>query len=172
MIKSMSKTILLLFLSSLLWISTTHGQDEDAQLNERVYSRDYHSSKDSFKQNNRTGKITVIEDERITELDNLKRDYPSLQDGYRVQIFFGKRKEALNQKAKFTESYPELPAYISYLAPNFRLRVGDFRTRTEGEKLKHEIDSDYPGCYLVKDKIELPSLEKDEPLQEENSKMD
>lgn len=172
MIKRMSKTILLLFINLLFWISTIHGQDEDAQLNERVYSRDYHSNKDSLKQQNRTGKITIIQDERITQLDNLKRDYPGLQDGFRVQIFFGKRKEALDQKAKFTENYPEIPAYISYLAPNFRLRLGDFRTRTEGEKLKHEIDSDYPGCYLVKDIIELPSLEKDEPLQDEDSKMD
>jgi hypothetical protein len=168
----MSKSFFLLFLSLLLLISTTHGQDEDTQLKERVYSRDYRTSEDSLNQNRPTGKITVIEDERITELDNLKRDYPGLQDGYRVQIFFGKRKEALDRKAEFAEAHPELPAYISYLAPNFRLRVGDFRTRTEGEKLKHEIDSDNPGCYLVKDKIELPSLEKDEPLQEEDSKMD
>ncbi len=171
----MSKSILFLLLSFLVCISMAQGQDEDAQLKERVYSRDYRTGKDSLAQQNPKGKITVIEDERITALDNLKREYPGLQDGYRVQIFFGKRKEALDQKAKFAESYPELPAYISYLAPNFRLRVGDFRTRTEGEKLKQEIDSDYPGCYLVKDKIELPSLEKDEQKEskeEEDSKTD
>ncbi|MCZ4408677.1 SPOR domain-containing protein [Cryomorphaceae bacterium 1068] len=168
----MSKSIFLLILSSLACISTSQGQDEDAQLKERVYSRDYRTSKDSSAQNNLPGTITVIEDERITELDNLKKEYPGLQDGYRVQIFFGKRKEALDQKAKFAQSHPELPAYISYLAPNFRLRVGDFRSRTEGEKFKQEIDSEYQGCYLVKDKIELPSLEKDESKEAEDSKKD
>jgi hypothetical protein len=168
----MSKTILLSILISIACISTSHGQDEDAQLKERIYSRDYRTSKDSLEQKNLPGKITVIEDERITELDKLKKEYPGLQDGYRVQIFFGKRKEALEQKAKFTKIYPELPAYISYLAPNFRLRVGDFRSRTEGEKLKQEIESEFPGCYLVKDKIELPSLIKDDAKEEEDSKKD
>lgn len=167
---NMSKSFTLLVFGSLLLVLTTYGQDEDARLDERVYSRDYALSSNSATQRNATGKITVIADERITALDSLKKEYPGLQDGYRVQIFFGKRKEAIEKKAEFLESYPELPTYISYLAPNFRLRVGDFRNRIEGEKLKEEIDSDYPGCYLVKDKIEMPSLEKkDEAMKEDQS---
>ena len=164
----MSKAILTLFLSSLTWFSVAHAQDEDAQLKERVYVRSYQTNSDSAKQKRPTGKITVLENARISKLDSLKREYPGQQDGYRVQIFFGKRKEALEKKADFSKTHPDLPAYISYLAPNFRLRVGDFRTRIEGEKLKQEIDSDFPGCYLVKDKIELPSLEKKEVLIEED----
>jgi len=166
----MSKATLVLFLISLNWFSAAYAQDEDAQLDERVYSRDYQTNSDSTKQVRPTGKITVFEDARITELDRLKREYPGLQDGYRVQIFFGKRQEALKKKAEFVEAHPDLPAYISYLAPNFRLRVGDFRTRIEGEKLKQEIDSDYPGCYLVKDKIEMPGLEKKREQTAEDNK--
>jgi hypothetical protein len=168
----MSKAIFILFLGSLTWLSAAHAQDDNAQLKERVYSKDYRNSSDSAKQKRSTGTITVIEDDRIAELDSLKREYPGQQDGYRVQIFFGKRKEALDKKADFTATHPDLPAYISYLAPNFRLRVGDFRTRIEGEKLKQEIDSDFPGCYLVKDKIQMPSLEKKKELIEESQNVD
>ncbi|MGB6035228.1 MAG: SPOR domain-containing protein [Cryomorphaceae bacterium] len=168
----MSKATFILFLCSLAWFSAAHAQDEDVQLKERVYSREYRTHSDSVKQKRPMGKVTVVEDARITELDSLKREYPGQQDGYRVQIFFGKRQEALERKAEFADTHPHLPAYISYLAPNFRLRVGDFRTRIEGEKLKQEIDSDYPGCYLVKDKIEMPSLEKKEEPRGDDSNND
>jgi len=165
----MSKNSKLLFLISIVFSFMAHGQDEDTRLKERVYAREYRTTSDSFDHKPPTGKIRVIQDSRITKLDSLKKEYPGLQDGYRVQIFFGKRKDALEQKAAFAETYPDLAAYISYLAPNFRLRVGDFRTRLEGEKLKQRIESDYPGCYLVKDKIELPSLEKDAQLNSEKT---
>lgn len=102
------------------------------------------------------GTIEVFQDERISRLDSLKRLNPGKPSGYRVQIFFGDRNKALERKADFIETYPDIPAYISYLAPNFRLRVGDFRTRLEAEKLKDELQ--YTGCYIVRDKIELPSL--------------
>ncbi|HKK38826.1 MAG TPA: SPOR domain-containing protein [Cryomorphaceae bacterium] len=167
----MSKSTLTLVITSLVCISSVQGQDEGAQSKERIYSGESVFVRDSLMQENKKGKITVYEDERITELNQLKKEYPGHLDGYRVQIFFGKRSEALEQKARFSETHPELPAYISYLAPNFRLRVGDFRTKLEGEKLKKEIESDYPGCYLVKDKIELPALEKEETI-EADSKWD
>lgn len=156
----MTKTFLILLTASTVWAQSSLAQAEDARLNDRNYTRGYKAAKDTLPQKRPMGKIKVIEDGRITALDELKTENPGLRDGYRVQIFFGKRKEALEQKAKFTNSHPDMPTYISYLAPNFRLRVGDFRTRIEGEKLKQEIDTDYPGCYLVKDKIELPRLDQ------------
>jgi hypothetical protein len=145
--------------------SAVVAQDEDTRLKDRVYSRKYTEPRDTSSR--KRGKITVMEDERITELDNLKKKYPGQLNGYRVQIFFGDRAKALETKANFTAEHPEIPAYISYLAPNFRLRVGDFRTKLEGEKLKKEIEYTYPGSYLVKDKIELPSLGDEESSENE-----
>lgn len=143
-----------------LIVSPTFGQDENMRIGDRIYARKTVSSGDTVYSEIKRGKITVIEDSRISKLNELKRKYPGLQDGYRVQLFFGDRTKAMEKKAQFTNVYPDIPAYISYLAPNFRLRVGDFRSRMEGEKLKKEIESEYPGCYLVKDKIQLPKLEE------------
>ena len=126
--------------------------------NQRILDRRYMLKSDTTVKSKvvSQGEIKVYQDERITHLDSLKRLHPGKQSGYRVQIFFGDRKEALKRKAEFANSYPDIPAYISYLAPNFRLRVGDFRTRLEAEKLKNAME--YQGCYIVKDKIELPAL--------------
>lgn len=104
------------------------------------------------------GKIRVIADSRITLIDSLKKEYPTPMEGYRVQIFFGSRADAQKMRGEFLREYPDIPVYISYLAPNFRLRVGDFRTKMESERLKKEIQDDYPGCYIVKDEIQLPVL--------------
>lgn len=82
-------------------------------------------------------------------------------DGYRVQLFFGDRSKAQNLRGEFIRQYPNTPAYISYLAPNFRVRVGDFRTRLASEKFRHKINSDFPRSYIVRDKIELPPLQVD-----------
>lgn len=106
------------------------------------------------------GEINIIQDKRIDELDELRKTYPGTLNGYRVQVFFGRRELAIEKKAEFIESNPGVPTYISFLAPNFRLRVGDFRSRIEAEKLKYQIEKDYPGCYIVKDQIELPPLDK------------
>lgn len=108
--------------------------------------------------NTNAGSITFYQDEKIELLDSLRKEHPGKIDGYRLQIFFGNRNEARELRAKFLQEHPELGAYISYLAPNFRLRVGDFRTRLECEAFKKEIAQEFPGSYLVKDKIELPNL--------------
>lgn len=106
----------------------------------------------------KTGKIDIIADSRIKELNIRKKESPTKMDGYRVQIYFGNRNAAQEKRGEFIRNYSDKSAYISYLAPNFRLRVGDFRTRLESEKFKQEIAKSFPGCYIVKDKIELPPL--------------
>ncbi len=128
--------------------------------------RIYKPKKDTLSQNFESnqvsngdeGKIEVHMDSRIARIDSLKKLRPTHFDGYRVQIYFGERNEAQNARVEFLRKYPEMGAYVSYLAPNFRLRVGDFRTRIESEKFKNSVTREYPGSYIVKDQIELPKL--------------
>ncbi len=83
--------------------------------------------------------------------------------GFRIQIYFNENKSAaLGQKAGFLSSYGEHKAYLDYMAPNYRVRVGNFRTKLEAEKLKQELLSRYPTCIVIKDMIELPELKTDE----------
>ena len=63
-------------------------------------------------------------------------------------------------KRAFLQSSPDTPAYLSWLAPNWRLRIGDCRTRLEAERLLRDLRSAYPGCYIVPDQIEMASAAK------------
>lgn len=87
---------------------------------------------------------------------NLKNQ--SMQ-GYRIQIYFGGvRQKASEVKMDFTSKFPEMPAYLSYQQPNFKVRVGDFRNRFEAQKFLKQIDGQYPTMFIVPDEVKLPSV--------------
>ncbi len=101
------------------------------------------------------GEIRYIQDERISILDEYLKTHPIKHDGYRIQLVFGSRQEVSSAKSKFVSSY-DYSAYEDYLPPNFRLRVGDFLTRFQAEKVLREINGRFPSAYIVHDKIEVP----------------
>ncbi len=87
-------------------------------------------------------------------------------EGYRVEIFFSSnldaKDQALNTKLKFLSSYPDYPVHIKFIAPNFRVRVGDFRTKNEAWKLFKKIQKDYPTAFVVPDIINFPLLKENQ----------
>lgn len=112
-----------------------------------------------------SGKVEYIQDSRITELMNKKVLINEKKDakvkGYRVQIHFGSdREKAKEIKAKFLQAFNSAMAYEKYEQPNFKIRVGDFRTRTEAFKFLKEISPDFPSSFIVQDEIELKELVK------------
>ena len=61
-------------------------------------------------------------------------------------------------KKTFLKSFPNIPCYLSYAEPNFRVRVGNFRTRIEAFKTLQDIQMQFPGAFVVKDKISYTNL--------------
>ena len=81
-------------------------------------------------------------------------------DGWRVQIMFKTKKEELKQlKIAFIKLYPEIPAYLEYEAPYYRIRVGNCRTKLEAIKIKALISKNFPGAYPVPEIINFSHLE-------------
>ena len=101
------------------------------------------------------GEIRYIQDERISILDEYLKTHPINHDGYRIQLVFGSREVVSSAKSRFVSSYNH-SAYEDYLPPNFRLRVGDFLTRFQAEKVLREIKDRFPSAYIVRDQIEVP----------------
>ena len=85
-------------------------------------------------------------------------------DGYRIHVFIKSGNDALidaeEVKLEFEEKYENVPAYITFGEPYYRVRVGDFRTRLEAEKFLQRINRTYPNAWVTKDKINLPVLPK------------
>jgi hypothetical protein len=115
----------------------------------------------TFAQNQ--GKVTVVKDPLIDSLIArriaLNKGISSngtaiVVYGYRVQVFFGTdRKVAYDEQARFKSLYPELNTYLSYTQPNYRIKVGDFRTRAEAQKLMNELRQDFPSLFIFSERI-------------------
>lgn len=80
-------------------------------------------------------------------------------EGYRVEIFFStnNRQRALDKKIEFLSQYPDYNVYVLFISPNFRVRIGDFRTKSEALKLFKKIEKDYSAAFVVRDNINFPS---------------
>jgi hypothetical protein len=95
---------------------------------------------------------------RHTRVNKLKDGF----DGFRVQLFSGSgteaRLQANNLRAEFMTIYPDVPAYLVYQAPNFKVRVGDFRTELEAIRLQRELAYQYPGGFVSRDLVKFPKL--------------
>ena len=91
--------------------------------------------------------------------------------GYRIQVYSGSNRHTANQvKSIFMTSYPQIKSYLSYSQPYFRLRVGDFRTRTESLQLYHLLlaDERFRSVLIVPDMIYLPELKKYTDVERED----
>jgi hypothetical protein len=81
-------------------------------------------------------------------------------DGYRIQIFeeSGNRSStrAREVMAEFSTKYPDMGVYLTWQAPNFKVRVGDFGTRMEAEGFLNKIRRTYPIAWVIRDKIKFP----------------
>ncbi len=108
------------------------------------------------------GKIEVIESPKVKELVNRHVAFNVEKEtinGYRVQIHFGgERKKAEKIRTEFLQHYPEVSAYELYQQPNFKVRVGDFRTRLEAQKFLKQLAGEFPSAFIVTDDINLPKL--------------
>ncbi len=109
----------------------------------------------------------VICDPRIDSLVQLHQEHNQLYpgfSGYRIQLLMASGNEALDKaeevKEEFAEKYPDIPVYITFGVPNYRVRVGDFRTRLEAEKLLDKLNRKYPGAWVTQDVINYPVLPK------------
>jgi hypothetical protein len=82
--------------------------------------------------------------------------------GFRIQVFFdsgsNSSDRARSVKDGFNLLFPDIPAYVSWKAPNYRVRVGDWRTRLEAEKALQIITIDYPNAWVIKDEINFPVI--------------
>ncbi|MBK8499062.1 MAG: SPOR domain-containing protein [Flavobacteriales bacterium] len=146
---------LLIFLALALATSRSHAQGENVF---RPYVPSVPAAAADTPGTVSPGDVVIHADPKVEELMRKYSSHKHSIRGYRVQIFLGDHKHAEEAKRAFLQKNPDLPIYQSWFAPNFRLRVGDLRTRLEAERLLRDLRVAYPGSYIVPDEIEMPAL--------------
>jgi hypothetical protein len=92
-------------------------------------------------------------------------------EGYRILIFSDSgnysKNAALNAKEEFEKRFPDIDAYIFFEEPNYKVRVGNFRSRLEAERCLHKISNIYSNTIIVPDFIEFPKLAIEQDANED-----
>jgi hypothetical protein len=143
-----------------------------------VLSQSFERSSDLFKRtgNPRSGQLNIIQDPALdTLISRYILGYKNLEEkngpgieGFRIQIYSNSDRNAKIESSKANaeflskfpgSQYPDLKSYAQFAPPAYyKIRVGDFRTRTEATRLFLLISKVFPDAYIVPDIINFPDL--------------
>ncbi len=88
------------------------------------------------------------------------QQHPS--QGYSVLFFSAggnnSRLAADQADEEFRLLYPDVPIYLSYDAPYYKLKAGSFRTRLEASAFLSKIQSSYPNAFVVREMLDVKHL--------------
>lgn len=85
--------------------------------------------------------------------------------GYRVQVFSGNNQrtskdEAFKKEKEVKEVFPNLKTYVTYVAPFWRLRVGDYSSHDEAYYVQRQLTEAFPSygkeMYIVREQVKVP----------------
>lgn len=138
-----------------------------------VLSQSFVKTADLFKRadnNSNTGKLNISQNQAIDSLIYRyilisKKVYSEINyygmEGCRIQIYRSSnrsaREESNKARAKFMEKFPGIVTYQIFADPGyFAIRAGDFRNKTEAQKLFLTVSKEFPDSYIVPDIIHFP----------------
>lgn len=97
--------------------------------------------------------VSLNQDPKFEQLLNEKRKInPSLtvNDLYKIQIYSGGSEIAKKTLTEFRQEFTAIDATIVFNTPNYKVWVGNYRTRIEAEKILLEIKNRYKNILLIK----------------------
>jgi hypothetical protein len=97
--------------------------------------------------------VSVNQDPKFEQLLEEKRKINSsitANDRYKIQIFYGDIQNARKVLADFQKNFPSLDATIIFSSPNYKVQVGNFKTKIEADRNHQEILTKYPDALVVK----------------------
>ena len=98
------------------------------------------------------GVVEVNQDPQIDELIELKKDINRREKNFKIQIYNGNRSGAENARRKFQESYSGWVISMQYETPNYKIWVGNFRTRLEADRALLRVKRKFANAFIFKPK--------------------
>ena len=104
------------------------------------------------------GDLRVESSARVNELVAQKMEFNKTvasYPGYKIQIYYGSEKECYEIRDEFRALYPDISASIVFSTPQWKLQVGNYRTRLEADRSILKIKKEYPSAIVLATEIEL-----------------
>ena len=111
---------------------------------------------------NKDPRVDLLVDKQIQINEATTRDSRRFAPGFRILVISSSnRNDVTDAKTTMYREFPELKAYLMYQAPFFRLKVGNFKGRSDAEAYISLVQKLFrKGVYVVPDTIEVrPELD-------------
>lgn len=102
---------------------------------------------------NTSGSILFFKDPRIDVLEKIYTYRKKEADKIiRVHVFQATNREAVfNAKIEFSKKYPGIPTFVTYQAPNFKLRAGEFLEIQEANSFLKQVKTSFPSSFVIEE---------------------
>ena len=103
--------------------------------------------------NTQSQNSTVNQDSKFEQLLSEKRKINTslnINDCYKIQIFIGGNENAKKILTDFKQNFIDIDATIVFNTPNYKVWVGNFKTRIEAEHYLIDIKKKYKNTLLIK----------------------
>ena len=80
--------------------------------------------------------------------------------GYRIRVFYDNgpqaraKSESIEQALK--KQFPGTGVYRSFESPNYKVSIGDFRSKDEALRIFNALKASYPTAFIIKESINYP----------------
>lgn len=103
--------------------------------------------------NAQQGNVSINQNEKIYTLLDIKKSMNTENnDRYKIQIYSGDRVSAEREKEKFLKKYSDWKATMEFETPNYKIWVGDFRSRLEADRALKSIKKNFSIAFIFKPK--------------------
>ena len=96
---------------------------------------------------------SINPDSSISKLLRLKTDYNKKifeSSFYTIQIYYGDLKEADSISKSFSEEFKEIKTSLIFETPNYKVRVGNFKTIIDASINLEKIKRKFRGAFILK----------------------
>jgi len=80
--------------------------------------------------------------------------------GYRIRVYYENGPQARSRSAGIEESlrkqYPGIMVYRTFESPNYKVSIGDFRSKDEAQRIFQALKGTYPTAFIIKEGINYP----------------
>lgn len=93
---------------------------------------------------------TKEKSEEIKSIISKKRSFNEIYGfGYSIQLYNGNEQKAKKIKARFTVEFPDNISKLVYNAPEWKVQVGNYKTKLEADKYLMKFQKKFSGIIAV-----------------------
>ena len=149
------KRILLILITLFLGIGAAHAQDTTAvaPVDSTLLGRDILSVIGPGAEISQTTAV------RQALSSYIRSNSAKNLSGYRIRVYYdnGQQARARSESIeKVLRAQYGLAVYRTFESPNYKVTIGDFRTKDEALKVYNALKGSYPTAYIIKETINYP----------------